>query len=75
MIQNYAQFITWELRTVIENGLPVEKKLPVHPVSRFPIDPHDSSQWMTYEQACSYGLPVGFVLTENDPFFFFDMDK
>lgn len=75
MIQNYSQFICWDLRTVIEDGKEVVKKLPISPVTRYPIDHLNPTNWMTFEQACSHGLRVGFVLTENDPFFFFDMDK
>lgn len=39
MIQNYAQFIVWDLRTVIEDGKEVIKKLPISPITRYPHRP------------------------------------
>lgn len=42
-------------------------------------DPHDPAIWMTFDVAAqlaaAYGHGVGFVFTENDPFFFLDIDK
>lgn len=39
------------------------------------IDPHDPKFWMTYEQAASVGMNIGFVLTSADPYFLYDIDE
>jgi len=49
-------------------------KRPVSPTG-VPINPHDPTNWMTEDAARATGLPVGFVLTENDPYFLLDIDK
>lgn len=38
------------------------------------IDPHNPANWLTHEQAVATGLPVGLVLTDNDPYFLLDLD-
>lgn len=51
--------------------------MPIHPVANEAIDPHDSTQWMTYEVASSWvshGFELGFVITAKDPFFCLDID-
>lgn len=47
-----------------------------------PLSPHggaasstDPSTWGTATDALATGRPVGFVLTDDDPFFFLDIDK
>ena len=60
-----AQFVNWRM---IKGA-----KVPVG-ASGFPINPHDPSAWMTYEDAAAQGN-VAFVLTADDPWFFLDMDK
>jgi len=75
VIENYRQFINWELRTVVENGVSIEKKLPIDPLTRYPIDHLDPRNWRSWQECVSTGLPTGFVLTAADPFFFLDMDK
>jgi len=35
---------------------------------------HDPKNWKTYEAAAAAGKNVGFVFTENDPYFFIDID-
>jgi hypothetical protein len=66
-------FINWsEQPTLIPGGKP--RKVPTDPRTGYAIDPHDPSQWMTYEQATATGLRVGLVLTDNDPYFLFDLD-
>ncbi len=68
------QFLNW--RTSNGRKLPcwsdgniVNAHNPIHP------DTGETLGWMTYEQAsnCDYG--VAFVITEDDPWFFLDMDK
>ena len=45
------------------------------------VDAHDPRNWMTYEQAAQAAANLGpqfgvaFDLTENDPWFFIDLDK
>jgi primase-polymerase (primpol)-like protein len=73
----YKQFILW---TIAErNGKQV--KLPVDFRTMGVGDAHDSDAWLTAEDALAiathYGSTygIGFVFTENDPFFFVDIDK
>jgi hypothetical protein len=53
-------------------------KIPHDTTGTTPSDPHDPANWLPYAeaeimaQACGAG--VGFVFTENDPFFFIDID-
>lgn len=65
------QFVLWQL----VQKLPGEKpaKVPCGPDGRA-IDHTNPANWMTYAQAVATGLPVAFVLTENDPFVFIDLD-
>lgn len=65
------QFITWQA-VPVPGGKPT--KIPTDPKSRIPIDPHDPKNWLTYDQARATGLPVGFVLTDGDPYFCLDVD-
>lgn len=65
------QFINWcEIA-----DLPPKKprKVPCD-ANRKPIDPHNPAHWLTLEQAQSTGLNIGFVLTDNDPYFLLDLD-
>jgi hypothetical protein len=55
-------------------------KKPRSPYTGQVCDPHDPSNWASRqvaEQVVAAGLAegVGFVFTENDPYFFFDLDK
>lgn len=55
-------------------------KIPVDHVTGFPCDAHAPAAWTTYERAMhcarAWGqqYTVGFVLTEQDPFFCLDID-
>ncbi len=60
------QFVCWRN----ENGT----KVPCDLTGRT-VNAHDPSNWMTYEQASASSYGVAFVITENDPWFFLDMDK
>lgn len=70
------QFLNWKLgsRKNHDTGQWVETKLPCDAHGEV-VDAHDPSQWMTHSQAAASGLGVAFVLTEDDPWFFLDMDK
>jgi hypothetical protein len=52
--------------------------VPTDPKTLKKIDPHLPVSWMDADTAItlgkSTGLGVGFVFTDNDPFFFFDID-
>lgn len=67
----WPQFVAWK----IDNG----RKLPVSPVTGRLASSTNPADWGTYEQAAAYcaqyGLGLGFVFTERDPFFFADVDK
>jgi hypothetical protein len=58
-----------------------------HDANKMPLNPHtgkhasvtDPRTWGNYDEACSgvaagIGVSIGFVLTENDPFTFIDLD-
>ena len=67
-LTKYRQFIIYDINT----------KLPIDYRTGKPSDAHNPEMWLDY-MTCSgyvhghYGL--GFVFTENDPFFFLDIDK
>lgn len=69
---NVPQWIVWA--PVMRLGEPKPAKLPIDPRTGEAIDPHDSRHWMTYETARAYSANVGFVLTDNDPYFCIDLD-
>lgn len=63
---NTPQFITWTTDTA-------GRKLPTSPHNGAMIDPHLSTNWTDYVTALAAGKP-GFVFTEEDSFFFLDID-
>jgi hypothetical protein len=70
------QFIIYRLEHSSVNTGEI-KKIPLNPFTFFPHDPHDPSIWMPYEKArelSKNGFGVGFVFTEQDPYFFIDID-
>lgn len=72
----YAQWINW----VEVPSEPKPRKVPTCVVTGASINPHDPSQWMTYERAAELvervpGAKLGFVFAETDPFFFIDLDE
>lgn len=74
----YQQFVLWT--SVPSKTRPGKTdKFPVNPYTGKATDAHDQSSWLTGEQALQHlnspGVSgIGFVFTENDPFFFFDVD-
>ena len=38
------------------------------------INPHESANWRSFEEAIAVSDQIGFVLTDDDPFFFIDLD-
>lgn len=66
------QFVNWTL--VQREGQPKPDKVPVGPDGRA-IDHTDPANWMSFDAAAATGQRVAFVLTENDPFVFIDLDN
>lgn len=75
---SYAQFMIYQLVPSATRPGKTDK-FPCN-ISGSKADPHDPKNWVTADTACaeatrrgaSWG--VAFVLTENDPFFFIDID-
>lgn len=71
----YRQFILW--RAVPREDGKIDK-LPVDSSTGAVADAHDPSIWVTADEATTraalFGIGVGFVFTEQDPFFFLDID-
>jgi len=76
MITNYNQYILWQ---PIQRENKIDK-IPIDYRTFEIADAHNSNIWLDYQTAKSmvdmlggtYG--IGFVFTENDPFFFIDID-
>lgn len=72
MLDAYPQFIAWQF--VQRPGQPKPDKVPTDPTTGRPIDPHNPTHWRSRADIEKTGFHVGFVLSERDPFFFFDLD-
>lgn len=75
----YPQFVLWIARPSSRPGK--TDKFPIHPQTGQIANAHDPANWLTAAQAqaaLAAGVPqasgIGFVFTENDPFFFLDID-
>lgn len=76
LLKQYPQFILWELVP----SEPKPLKVPCYPTGIRGADAHTPTNWMSFDQASAtaqllgsaYG--IGFVLTDNDPFFVVDID-
>lgn len=72
-LTDYRQFVLWKLT----NG----KKLPINPSTLEPASSTDSTHWsdattcITTASLCGDEYGVGFVFTQDDPFYFCDLDK
>jgi len=67
----YPQWINWQ--EVLAPGKPKPLKIPCDGAG-LAIDAHNPQHWGTYDEKSKNGLPLAFVFTENDPFFFVDID-
>jgi len=72
-LRAYRQFVVWNLEDN-ESGRPT--KVPYSPKTLQHASVTDSTTWGTYDDAISVkGFSgIGFVLTENDPYGFIDLD-
>ena len=52
-----------------------DKKRPLSPFTLAPANPHDPSNWLSFNEAAALSPLVGFVFTHSDNFFFLDIDK
>lgn len=60
----YRQFVNY-----------ADDKRPLNPATGGPASSTDPATWGSAAEAMATGRPVGFVLTDDDPFFFLDIDK
>lgn len=73
---DYRQFLIYK----IVPGTPKARKLPCSPYTGQPCDAHDQTQWCSANEAIAaaeaWGMPgqVAFVFSEQDPFWFLDID-
>jgi hypothetical protein len=70
-MENYKQYINYKL--VPKAGGKTDK-LPVSPHTGRVCNAHNPAEWVSRAEAGATGLPVAFVFTEADPFFFLDID-
>lgn len=68
----FKQFINYKL---VPDGKGKTQKKPINPSTGEVHNPHDPAIWTNFDNCVGKGDGVGFVLTENDPFFFVDIDK
>ncbi|KGH17069.1 hypothetical protein P608_05860 [Comamonas thiooxydans] len=73
-LQGFTAFNQWlNYRLTPQPG----GKLKKEAVGRggYRVSPVDPAEWMTYDDAAATGLPLAFCFSENDPFFFLDIDN
>jgi len=70
-LRAYPQWINYKLVPRTDGKT---DKLPTNPRTGQVCNAHDSSVWMTYDEAAASGQPVAFVFSASDPFFFLDID-
>jgi len=67
----YPQFINWK---PVPRGNGKVDKLPLNPRNGQVCNAHDKAAHVTAEEAFATGMRVAFVFTDDDPFFFIDID-
>ena len=74
VLESFPQWVLW---AIVERG-GVKIKAPMSEDGEI-VDAHDPENWMTYDQARRaadrLGVGVGFVFTDDDPFWALDLDK
>ena len=79
-LASYNQFILYKLEPSQRNPGKMDK-LPINPATMKVANAHDKELWKTYDEVkniasvCGPEYGIGFVFTENDPFFFLDIDN
>lgn len=78
----WPQFVAWkiEIRVDEETGIEIPTKVPYSPIYGYGASTKKPQDWGTYDQARQFAdrmemAGVGFVFSEDDPFFFLDVDK
>jgi len=76
-LKDYNQWVVWKLE---DKGKPKPDKVPYNPKNRWKAKPNDPSTWGSYSQAVeAYQrgdyTGIGFVFSEDDPFFGVDLDN
>lgn len=77
-LREYRQFVCW--RFEYEPDKPKPKKIPLDPKTGYRADTTNPATWADFETAnaaFANGLcdGIGFVLSENDPYVFIDLDE
>jgi len=78
-LAKYNQFVIWQAIPSSKNPGKFDK-VTINPATLFPHSAHDSTVWYDAGTAISIAknlgesFGVGFTFTENDPFWFFDID-
>ena len=76
-MRQYCQWVVWRYEETL-NGK--QTKVPYNPNSGYPASVTNPGSWGTYDQAIATCYQqnfngIGFVLTENDPYAFIDLDE
>lgn len=76
-LRERQQWVTWRFEPVEGKDKPT--KVPHNPVTGYRASSTDPSQWVSYEQAkhaleTGWYNGIGYVLAENDPYAFIDLD-
>jgi len=73
-LQQYKQFVCW-MKENVKNRI---TKVPYNPLTGEKVSVTDPSTWVDYfaaNEAIGTYDGIGFVLTQNDPYIFIDLDK
>jgi len=71
-----AQYRQWILyRAEAQVGTTKLAKRPINYRTGQVASAQDPANWLSYDEAVATGHPIGFVFTENDPFWFVDIDS
>ena len=63
------QFVNYKLEKQNDRST----KIPVD-ANGYNINPHDPTKWRSYDDTIAASEQIGFVLTDDDPFLFIDLD-
>ena len=75
-MKTYRQWVVWKYET--PKGGTKKTKVPYNPITRMKASPINPLHWGTFDDACNQTHAfdgIGFVLTEQDPYCFIDIDK